>query len=134
MSFADTQADRRIANIAQMGVVEEVRHENPPTARVRIGELLTGWLRMGTARAGDAHESWAYSPGEEVLVVATSGDLRQGVIVCALANGQNAAQAAAGTYRATFPGGVVIEISGGNVTITASGAISLNGSTIKLNG
>ncbi len=129
-NFDTTENDRRLANVAQMGVVEEVNYANPPRARVRIGDLLTGWLRMGTARAGDAHESWGYSLGEEVLVVATSGDLRQGVIVCALANGGNVANASEGTYRASYPGGVTIEIADGAINITAPGNINVNGDVI----
>jgi phage baseplate assembly protein gpV len=131
MSDFDTaENDRRIANMAQMGVVEEVDYANPPRARVRIGTLLTGWLRMGTARAGDAQASWGYSVGEEVLIVATSGDLRQGVIVCALANGTNVADADAGTFRVRLPGGVTIEIAGGAINITAPGNINVNGDVI----
>lgn len=122
--------DMRLANMAQMGVIEQVDYANPPKARVRIGELLTGWLRMGARRAGDAHESWAYSPGEEVLVVSTSGDFRQGVIVCAIANGTNSANASAGTYHAVYPGGVSITISGGSVNITAPGNVMVNGDVI----
>ena len=128
--FEAEQNDRRLANLAQMGVVEEVKYSNPPKARVRIGELLTGWLRMGTRRAGDAHESWAYSVGEEVLVISTSGNMAQGVIVCSLANGANAAQAAAGTFKTTYPGGEIIEIAGGVVTITAPGNVIVNGDVI----
>lgn len=128
--FEAEQNDRRLANLAQMGVVEEVKYSNPPKARVRIGELLTGWLRMGTRRAGDAHESWAYSVGEEVLVISTSGNMAQGVIVCALANGANAAQAAAGTFKTTYPGGEIIEVAGGVVTITAPGNVIVNGDVI----
>lgn len=131
--FDTTENDRRLANIAQMGVVEEVKYSNPPKARVRVGELLTGWLRMGVRRAGDAHESWAYSVGEEVLVVSTSGNMAQGVIVCALANGANAAQAADGVFKTVYPNGVEITISGGNVEITASGNITLKGARIDLN-
>lgn len=134
MSDFDTQEnDRRLANIAQIGVVEQVKYDNPPKARVRVGQLLTGWLRMGRARAGDAHESWAYSVGEEVLVVSTSGNMAQGVIVCALANGANAAQAAAGTFKTVYAGGVEITISDGNLTITAPGNITLQGARIDLN-
>lgn len=103
---------------------------NPPKARVRIGELLTGWVRMGTPRAGDAHVSWGYSIGEEVLVISTSGEFRNGVIVCAIANGQNPAQAAEGIYKAVFPGGVEITISGGAINITAPGNITVNGDVI----
>ena len=131
MSDFDTiENDRRLANIAQMGVVEEVKYSNPPKARVRVGELLTGWLRMGVRRAGDAHESWAYSVGEEVLVVSTSGNMAQGVIVCALANGANVAQAAAGKFKTTYPSGEIIEIAGGVVTITAPGNVIVNGDVI----
>lgn len=127
---AQHEQDRRLSNIVQIGVVEEVDYSNPPRARVRIGELLTGWLRMGTPRAGDAHQSWGYSVGEEVVVAATSGNLAQGVIVCALANGANVGQAAPGTHRATYPGGVIIEISGGSVNITAPGNVIVNGDVI----
>lgn len=128
--LAQTEHDRRLSNIVQMGVVEEVEYSNPPRARVRIGDLLTGWLRMGTPRAGDAHQSWGYSVGEEVVVAATSGDLAQGVIVCALANGKNAGQAAPGTFKTVYPGGVVIEIVGGSVHITAPGNVIVNGDVI----
>jgi phage baseplate assembly protein V len=131
MNDFDTQEnDRRLANLAQLGVVEEVKYDNPPKARVRVGGLLTGWLRMGVSRAGDAHESWAYSAGEEVLVISTSGNMAQGVIVCALANGANAAQAAAGKFKTTYPGGEIIEIASGVVTITAPGNVIVNGDVI----
>lgn len=131
MSYFDTQEnDRRLANLAQMGVVEQVKYSNPPKARVRVGELLTGWLRMGTRRAGDAHESWAYSVGEEVLVISTSGNMAQGVIVCALANGANAAQAAEATFKTIYPSGVIIEITGGAVNITAPGNVTVTGDVI----
>lgn len=128
--FDSRENDRRVGNIAQMGVIEQVNYASPPKARVRIGELLTGWMRMGTRRAGDAHESWGYSVGEEVLVISCSGDFRTGAIVCALANGQNPSEADAGVYKATFPGGVVITISGGNVDITAPGNVTVNGDVI----
>lgn len=128
--FDTGQNDRRIANIAQIGVVEQVNYNNPPKARVRIGELLTGWVRMGTPRAGDAHQSWGYSIGEEVLVISTSGNFRNGVITCAIANGQNPAQAGEGLYRAVFPGGVEITIQDGAINITAPGNITVNGDVI----
>ena len=128
--FNTNENDRRIAGVIQVGVVEQVDYANPPKARVRIGELLTGWLRMGTPRAGDAHVSSGYSIGEEVVVASRSGDLRQGVIVCAIANGQNAAHAGEGTYKAVYPGGVEITINGGNIAITAPGNVTVNGDVI----
>ena len=128
--FDASEADRRLSNIVQMGVVEQVDYSNSPSARVRVGDLLSGWMRMGTSRAGDAHESWGYSVGEEVLVVSTSGNLAQGVIVCAIANGINPAQAAAGVHKTVYPGGVIIEIANGSVNITAPNNLIVNGDVI----
>lgn len=99
-------------------------------ARARVKAKPPRQRALGTPRAGDAHTSWGYSVGEEVVIAANSGDLRQGVILCALANGQNAGQAAAGSYRVTFPGGVVIGIAGGAVSITAPGNITITGTVI----
>ncbi len=128
--YQSTIMGRDIANLARVGVVEEVRYDSPARARVRCGQLLTGWLRMGKSRAGDAHESWAYSEGEEVLIISTGGNLEQGVIVCALANGANPDAAAAGVHRTTYPGGVVIEVANGSVNITAPGNVRVNGDVI----
>ncbi len=131
MSGFDTREhDRRIANVIQFGVIEAVDYSNPPKARVRVGELLTGWVRMGAARAGDAQVSWGYSVGEEVVIASPSGDLRQGVIVSAIANGTNAAQASDGAFTVTLPGGVEITISGGAVNISAPGNIIITGDVI----
>ena len=133
-SFAQNEIERRLANIAQMGVVEEVDYSNPPTARVRIGDFLTGPLRMASRRVGDAVESWAYSVGEEVLVIATSGDLSQGVIVCALPNGANPAHAVAQNYKISFPGGLILEVKDGAFNFTGDinivGQVSVNGDVI----
>lgn len=128
-TFEQTETERRLANLAQIGVVAEVELGATPKAKVRMGEFVTGWLRMGTRRAGDASESWAYSVGEEVLVISTSGDFAQGVIICAIANAQNPAAAEEGAYKIGFPGDVVLEISGGVVFIDAPGGAVINGDT-----
>jgi len=129
-NFETQENDRRIASLAQIGIVQEVQYTNPPKAKVRFGTHVSGWLRMGTRRAGDAHESWAYSVGEEVLVISTSGNMARGVIVCALANGTNAAQAADATFKTTYPSGVVIEVAGGALNITAPGNVNVSGDVI----
>ncbi len=128
MDFDTGQNDRRIANIAQMGVIEQARYSSPPMARVRIGDLLTGWLRMGTMRAGGDKDWAVYEKGEEVLVVATSGDLRNGVIVCALNNGVNPGNSSSPDIRRTdFGNGTFIEHNRatGDLTIHATGKINI---------
>ncbi|MFV0410240.1 MAG: phage baseplate assembly protein V, partial [Paracoccus sp. (in: a-proteobacteria)] len=108
--FETGQNDRRLSNVAEMGVVEAVDYANPPRARVRVGELLTGWLRMGAMRAGGDKDWAVYEIGEEVLVVSASGDLRHGVIVCAINNGTNPGNAASADIRRTdFGNGSFVE-------------------------
>ncbi|WP_224825768.1 phage baseplate assembly protein V [Cognatishimia sp. MH4019] len=142
--FETTENDRRLANIAQIGVIEEARYTSPPKARVRVGELLTGWLRMGQLRAGGDKDWIVYEPGEEVLVVSTSGNLTQGVIVCAINNGANQANAGSSDVRRTdFGNGSFIEhdrTSGklsinatGDIDIIAGGKVKVNGARIDLN-
>jgi phage baseplate assembly protein V len=128
--FQAEETERRLSNLVQFGVVKEVDYSGPfPRARVQIGDLTSGWLRMGTTRAGDAHQSWGYSVGEEVCVAANGGELTQGVIVCALANGANAGDAQPGVSKTVYPGGVVIEISAGAVKITAPAGVRIEGNT-----
>lgn len=145
MSDFDTnQNDRRLGNIAQMGVVEEVDYSTPPKGRVRIGELLTGWMRMGTPRAGGDKDWIVYEVGEEVLVVSTSGEFRNGAIVCALNNGLNPAPASSADIRRTnYGNGSFIENNRatgkftlnvtGDIDIIAGGNVKINGARIDLN-
>lgn len=145
MTGFDTQEnDRRLANIAQMGVIEEVNYDNPPKARVRVGELLTGWLRMSAMRAGGDKDWAVFEEGEEVLIVASSGNLTQGVIVCALNNGGNPGNANSADIRRTDYGngsfvehnratGKLVINATGDIDISAGGNITLNGTRIDLN-
>lgn len=139
MSDFDTKEnDRRVGLVIEMGVVEQVRYSNPPQARVRIGDLLTGWLRMGTMRAG-GDKDWAVCEvGEEVLIACTSGELRNGVIVCAIFNGQNPANASsADICRTDYGNGSFVEHNRatGKLTVSATGDIDLlAGGNIKING
>ncbi len=117
--FETAELDRRFANMVTSGIVTQVDYGAQPRAKVQIGDFETPWLRMGMRRAGDATESWAYSPGEEVLILSPSGDLTQGVIVCAIANGTHAVAAAPESYRVTFPNDVSVEVDGGKMRLNA---------------
>jgi len=117
-----------------MGIIEEV-NLGDMTARVRDGELLTGWLRMGVMRAFGDHMSWPYEEGEEVAYATLSGDYQTGAILCALSNGQNPAHASKGVFKANAAGGY--DLIGdvridGQVTATGdvvAGTISLQNHT-----
>lgn len=126
--FDAQEGDRRLSNVIEMGVVEQVDYSNPPRARVRIGDALTGWLRMGTPRAGGNTDWSVYEPGEEVLIAASSGELRNGVIVCAINNGTNTAKASSADIRRIDLGDgsyVIHDRGSGNLTLNATGDISI---------
>lgn len=126
-SFEAAELERRFASLVCSGIVSEIDYGGQPRAKVQIDDFETPWLSMGMRRAGDAVESWAYSPGEEVLVMSPSGDLTQGVIVCAIANGTNAAAAEPAFYKVTFPNGACVEVDGGTMTLNAPGGLVING-------
>lgn len=78
-----SELTRRLANLVRVGTVAEL---DAAQARVRVsvGEATTAWLPWLTARAGADATWWAPSVGEQVLLVAPSGDLAQAFALPAL--------------------------------------------------
>lgn len=108
-SFENTDLNRRMANAIQLGVVESVDFA-AGTARVRIGELVTGDLPMLTPHAGQDRVWWPYEPGEQVCVFAPSGNLSAGLIMGAAFSGSAPAPGdRAGLHRQVYADGTVIE-------------------------
>ncbi len=79
--FEITELRRRLSQLIQYGVIAEVYGTR---ARARIGDLLTAPLPWLTARAGEDIAWWQPRVDEQVVVLAPSGDLAQGVILPAL--------------------------------------------------
>lgn len=78
--FELTELMRRVANMIRPGAVHEVRHK-PYAVRVKIGDLVTGWLTPLVERAG-SNQSWdPLEAGEQVIVLSPDGNLSQGWIV-----------------------------------------------------
>ena len=105
--------DRRMSGMIGVGKIVDV-NLNDYTARVRDGDLTTGWLRMGMMRAFGDQMTWPYKVGEEVGYASISGDMQEGFIFCSLANGQNVADASVDVLRARADGGFELT---GDVTI-----------------
>lgn len=137
-AFTQENHDRLLANIVQLGVVEQADPSNA-VARVRIGGVLTGWLPMLTQRSGPDRCWWPFEAGEQVCVLAPSGNLTNGVILGAVWSGAYPANGdAAGLWRQSFADGAVIEydrnthhlrlqLGGGTAEIVATGGITING-------
>ena len=83
LDFEISELNRRLANLLRLGTVAEVNHEEAKV-RVAIGDLLTDWLPWMTTRAGGDNTWWAPDEGEQVLVLAPSGDLTQAVVMASL--------------------------------------------------
>jgi phage baseplate assembly protein V len=138
MTMEATEGDRRLSNIVQFGTVEEVDYASG-TARVRMGDVVTAPLPMVALRAG-GNRSWApYEIGEQVCLLAPSGNLSGGVIFGALfSEAAPANGASADLHRTTYANGAVIEydraanhfrmhLAGGSVEISAPGGLSITG-------
>lgn len=137
-SYDMTEANRRMGNMVSFGTVESVDYAKA-MARIRIGDVVTGDLPMMAPRAG-GNQTWApFEVGEQVCVLAPSGNLSTGVIAGALYSDQGAANGdRAGLHRTTYSNGAVIEfdrdsntfrmnLSGGHVEITAAGGLTIIG-------
>ena len=87
--FELVELARRLANVVRIGTVHEV---DEPAARVRVqyaekpdgGPVLTDWLPWITTRAGQDRTWWAPTVGEQVVLLAPSGELAQAVALPAL--------------------------------------------------
>lgn len=109
LQFRVTELERLVANLLRIGVIAEADYD-AAKVKVRLGDLVTGWLPWFTDFAkGD--KSWkAPEVGEQVMVLSPSGDLAQGVALPSIY--QTAAPAPStkvGVSRAVFADGLIIE-------------------------
>lgn len=75
--------ERRLADVVRIGRVEKQDFSDPaaPRVRVRSAGKLTGWLPWTAGRAGGDTQWDPLDMGEQVIMVAPSGDLTQAVII-----------------------------------------------------
>lgn len=128
VEFRLAELERRLANLARIGVVEEL-DEASARVRVRCGELLTGWLPWLTRRAGGDADWWAPEPGEQVLVISPFGDPALGLALPALYQDTHPAPAGVKTVRrVTFADGTVIEYdrAGSKLSVNCVGSAAIN--------
>lgn len=111
LEFEVTELHRRLANLIQLGCIVETDYFSAiPRVRVEIGKLLTAWLPILTQRAGLDRSWWPMDIGEQVMILAPSGDLAQGIVLGSI--NQQAFPAIAQTsdvHRIQYSDGAVIE-------------------------
>lgn len=127
MSYTAAENERAREGIVRFGVVTAV---DASAARAKVtfgGESQSDWLPWSAERAGTI-KVWApVSIGEQVLVLAPSGDSAQGVIVgSTFSDGNEPPANTEAVYK--------IELGGSSFTMTADQiTLSSNGSTIVMN-
>lgn len=158
MSFEQADLQRRVANLIRMGTVEEADYA-AARVRIRFAQAVTHWLPWTTQRAGQDRSWWAPEVGEQVVVLAPSGDLAQGVVCFSIYQAAHPAPAdspdvtrrvyadkaleeydrAAHRKHTKIPGDIVSEASGSitmeagdAITLTAGGKISLFAPLVEL--
>lgn len=126
MSFAAAEADRRIANVIQIGTVTAVSAGH---ARVRIGELDTADLPVAQFRAGALSFWWMPTVGEQVVVACPSGDVARGVVLASIFAG-NAPSADLGVPMIDLAGGKIVI----NGSLEVTGSIEVAGDVASAGG
>lgn len=124
MSFQLAEADRRLANIIEIGEMLEVDAASG-RARCRIGDLETALIPWASMRAGPNHAWWPLEIGEWVIVAAPGGDLARAFILGSLPTGRHPAFGAEGVWRNSFADGSYIEHRNGTVTINATREVNV---------
>lgn len=139
MSFDVTELDRRISNLIRFGVIDQADY-TLGKVRVKAGDILTGWIPWLTQSAGLDATWQAPEVGEQVVILAPSGELNQGVVLAGLY--QTAYPQPVSSVEKThakFKDGAVIEYdrathhlkailpTGGTCAITADGGITIIG-------
>ncbi|KZX00999.1 hypothetical protein JL49_08050 [Pseudoalteromonas luteoviolacea] len=80
MSFEVAELMRRFANMLMLGTIEEVDHDTQKV-RVKVGELVTGWLPW-PAELGRNFIRWRpLKPGIQCLIACPAGEPTQAVII-----------------------------------------------------
>ncbi|WP_375610723.1 MULTISPECIES: phage baseplate assembly protein V [unclassified Bartonella] len=138
-----TDLKRRVANMVVVGKISHVDHKNA-RYRVKTGGLVSVWIPDTQARAGKTRSYEGRDIGEQVIVVSSSGDLSQGMIVGSIHTDANQAADKGSIHRTIYPDGTSLEYddeqntyalnikSGGKFILTISDGVSLKGDVGKL--
>lgn len=135
---------RLIGNLMRLGTIESLDLAQG-TARVRVGEMVTGDIPFAGARAGAVRIWSPPSIGEQVVLFCPEGDAEAGIILGALFCDAHPAPASDARHLIDFPDGtrvsydpdahkLSIALDGnGTAEISAPGGLTLN-ADVQLNG
>ncbi|WP_370555508.1 phage baseplate assembly protein V [Edwardsiella tarda] len=112
---------RLLENILRVGVVAEVDTKNW-MVRVRSGDLLTGWLRWNTVRAGTFKLWLPPAVGEQVIIGCMGGNPETAMIIGSLYSVDNPAPGQTGQEAVlTAPDGATFRYDAATGALEATG-------------
>lgn len=123
MSFADAEADRRLAGLLEIGTVTAVQGN---TVRVSVAGLETHPIPVAQIRLGRLRMRAMPSVGEQVVVFAPGGDMERAFVNGSLPASNDLVDTGAGLELDL--GGGTLNITNGRIVIdgdVVSGGISL---------
>lgn len=125
MTFAAAEADRRIANVLQVGFVTEVDNASA-RVRVQVGDLVSPMIPVMQYRSGAIRMHWMPSVGEQVTLAAPSGDMAQAFAMGALVR--------TGDEVAPDAGAPTMDLGGGTLRVVGNlyvdGSIEVTGDVV----
>lgn len=136
MSYLDADIDRRIGAMIQVGVVAAL-DEAQARVQVDLDGPITTWIPWATVRAGGDRTWWAPEVGEQVIVLAPSGELSGAFVVGSLY--QNAFPEPAASkdiHRTEYADGSSVEFNRATSTLTVdvgSGNVIINCASATIN-
>ena len=118
--WGQAELERRLANIVKIGVIQEANHADKKL-RIAMGNTQTAWLPW-PAEIGNNFIQWRpLRVGQQVVLVAPSGELNQAVIVGQLyGGGIDAPSTDAQQDLIQFEDGTQIEYDSANHCLTAN--------------
>lgn len=138
MNLAETL--RLLHNLIRIGTIEEIDREKA-RCRVRIGDLLTGWVPWVSSRAGTTVDWDPPVAGEQVVLLSPGGELTAGVALTGVYTRHHPAPSRkASKYMRVFPDGAHIEYDHenshllatlpGSAEVTALDGVTINADTV----
>ena len=114
------ELQRATAGIVRFGTISELDVANA-RVRVKTGGLETDWLPWVTARAGATRTWSAPRVGEQVVVLAESGNPSQGAVIPSIYQDNHPAPANSQDIEATvYPDGSRVEYDSASHTLTVT--------------
>jgi phage baseplate assembly protein V len=120
-ALAVPDMERRLANMIRYGKITEIDYATKKV-RIKSGEIETDWIRWSAGRSNSRKRQWdPPTIGEQVTMLAPTGDLRQAHIIPGMYQADyDAPSADPNKDHATYSDGAVIEYDVADHKLTAN--------------